>query len=151
MPRNPRDKIDRQFKVAAMRLSGLTDQQEIARRLGVHQSTISRDFAELDDQFRAHAVQDITTAKGIDVARLEALIAAIWEPAMSGKWLAIDRVLKCLERRAALLGLDAPQKREISGSLELRSYAERVAGELGLDAGEVLSQAERIIAEAATS
>jgi hypothetical protein len=72
-----------------------------------------------------------------------------WTKAITGDTWSVDRVLKCLERRANLLGLDAPQKRELSGSVELRTYAQRVAADLGLEPAEVLAQAERIIAEAA--
>jgi hypothetical protein len=143
-----RNKLIRQRKVARLRLSGVTDQATIAQQLGVHQSTISRDFAELDVRFREHADQDIAAAKGIDLARLDAMIEALWPEAVNGnaKTWHVDRVLKCLERRAALLGLDAPAKRELSGTLEFRHYAEQVAEDLGLDAGSVIAEAERIVA-----
>lgn len=144
-----RGKLDRQRRLAEYRLGGITDQITLAKRLGVNQSTISRDFAELDVQFRERAAEAIETAKGIDLDRLDAMIAGLWQKATNGDTWAIDRVIKCLERRAGLLGLDAPVKREISGSLELRGYAERVAADLGLEPSEVIAQAERIIAEAA--
>jgi hypothetical protein len=143
-----RDKLDRQRAVAKLRLSGVTDQCVIAERLGVHQSTISRDFVDLDRQFREEAGQDTATAKGIDAARLDALIESLWPAAVSGKWLAVDRVLKCLERRASLLGLDAPQKKHITGDIVLRDFAERAALDAGLDPRLVLAEAERILAEA---
>jgi hypothetical protein len=84
----------------------------------------------------------------MEVARLDQMLLGLWPKAIKGDTWAVDRVLKIMERRAALLGLDAPVKRELSGSVELRTYAERVAGDLGLEPAEVLAQAERIIAEA---
>jgi transcriptional regulator len=144
-----RCKVDRQKKVAELRLGGVTDQATIARMLGTSQPTISRDFADLDVRFRERADEMIEAAKGIDLNRLDAMIAGLWTKAITGDTWSVDRVLKCLERRANLLGLDAPQKRELSGSVELRTYAQRVAADLGLEPAEVLAQAERIIAEAA--
>lgn len=124
-----REKIDRQVKVAQLRLSGVTDQRRIAEALGVNQSTISRDFAELDARFRLYAMQDIAAAKGLDAERIDKLLVGIWADAIKGKLLAIDRVEKLLIRRAKLLGLDAPQKSE--DVTDYRKAAARVAAELG--------------------
>lgn len=87
--------------------------------------------------------------RAIEVERMDQMLAGLWPKATTGDTWAVDRVLKIMERRANLLGLDAPVKREISGSIEMRGYAERVAAELGLEPAEVVAQAERIIAEAA--
>lgn len=124
-----RQKIDRQVKVAQLRLSGVTDQRRIADALNVSQSTISRDFAELDARFRTVAAQDIATAKGIDLERIDALIVGIWAKAKAGNLEVIDRVDKLLARRAKLLGLDAPKK--VEDVTDYRKAAERVAAELG--------------------
>lgn len=149
--RQQRAKIERQREVAKFRLRGVTDQRHIAAQLGVSQPTISRDFAELDVHFQAEADADIRAAKGIDLARLDAMIDAIWSEAMKGdaKTWHIDRILKCLERRAALLGLDAPQKREESLHITLQRLAATVAQELDLEPAELVAEAERIIAQAA--
>lgn len=84
-----------------------------------------------------------------EVARLDQMLLGLWPKAIKGDTWSVDRVLRIMERRAALLGLDAPVKRELSGSIEFRTYAERVATDLGLEPGEVLAQAERILAESA--
>jgi len=42
----------------------------------------------------------------LELERLDAMQAAIWDDAMNGHLGAIDRVLKIMERRAKLLGLD---------------------------------------------
>lgn len=46
----------------------------------------------------------------IEVLRLDRMLQALWEQAVKGNQGAIDRVLKIAERRAKLLGLDAPEK-----------------------------------------
>ena len=111
---NPRRrKLDRQRLVAARRLAGVSDQRLIAGELGVSQATISRDFADLDRQFRERAAEDVAVAAGLDLARIEAMIAPLWPDASAGVCAAIDRVEKLLGRRARLLGLDAPIRLDV--------------------------------------
>lgn len=137
-----REALDRRVKVAQLRLAGLHDQRQIADRLGVSQPTISRDFAALDAQFRATAAQDIAAAKGLDVQRLELLISKIWVKATGGDLYAIDRLEKLLNRRAKLLGLDAPKK--VEDVTDHRKEAEAIAAEIGkADDPAVVAQIER--------
>ncbi len=49
-------------------------------------------------------------ARSLEQARLDALLRAVWDLAMTGDLPAVDRVLKISERRSRLLGLDAPQR-----------------------------------------
>lgn len=138
-----RNKLDRQLKVAQLRLRGVTDQQQIAAEMRVSPSTICRDFAELDARFREQATQDIVAAKGLDLARTDALIMAIWDAATAGSLDAIDRIDKLLARRAKILGLDAPKR--IDATLDIRDEADRLARDNGLPVDAVLAEAERIV------
>lgn len=138
MNKQARMKVDRQVKVGQLRLSGITDQTRIAEALGVSQSTISRDFAELDVRFRASSTQDIIIAKGVDVERVEKLITGVWAKAAGGDLYAIDRVERLLGRRAKLLGLDAPT-RLIVEEAELEQAAMRLAARTGRDKAAVLA------------
>jgi DNA-binding transcriptional MerR regulator len=49
----------------------------------------------------------------LELERLDVLALAVWPQARQGNQGAIDRALKIAERRAKLLGLDAPTKQEI--------------------------------------
>lgn len=140
-------KTERQAKVAAFRLAGNHNQSAIARALGEAQTTVHRDFKDLDKRFREQADADTRTMKGIQKERLEAMIRGLWQDATHGRWLAVDRVLGCLEREAKLFGLDAPK--EVSGTLTLtlREAAEKVAARDGLDLAAVLAEAEAIVRE----
>lgn len=51
----------------------------------------------------------------LELDRLDALLRGLWPQAVKGHGGAVDRVLRVMERRARLLGLDAPTKRELSG------------------------------------
>ncbi len=48
----------------------------------------------------------------LELERLDRLTLALWSRAQQGETEAIDRVLKLMDRRAKLLGLDAPAKSE---------------------------------------
>jgi hypothetical protein len=91
-------------------------------------------FAEIGRELgcseqRAHAIvtgelQRLNTRRSeqaaevarLELERLDALLAGVWPAAKEGEGPAIDRVLAIMARRAKLQGLDAPDKRELSGS-----------------------------------
>jgi hypothetical protein len=133
----------RRRQVSAQRLAGIADQGRIARQLGVSQATISRDFDWLDAQYRREASADIQAHKGRDLQRIEAAITAIWSDVTQGRAWAGNLLVKYLERKARLLGLDAPA----SFDLQVRAEYTRVAGALDLDAGQLIRWAEEIVDE----
>lgn len=65
--------------------------------------------------------QDTETAeyRNLELERLDRMLLAVWGDALKGHLGAIDRALKISERRARLMGLDAPVKQELSGGLNL--------------------------------
>ena len=75
----------------------------------------------------------------IELERLDIMLVGAWPNATTGDVTAIDRVLKIMERRARLLGLDAPAKvapttpdgenpYEAMSAEELRALAASIAG-----------------------
>jgi hypothetical protein len=50
----------------------------------------------------------------LEVERLDAAAAAIYPSVKQGQYGAIDRWIKIMERRAKLLGLDAPTKTDVT-------------------------------------
>lgn len=50
----------------------------------------------------------------LELERLDALMLALWPQARSGNQGAVDRVLRIMERRARLLGLDAPTRTDLT-------------------------------------
>ena len=51
----------------------------------------------------------------LELERLDELLKGLWYFAKVGNQGAIDKVLRIMERRAKLLGLDAPTKNEVTG------------------------------------
>lgn len=64
-----------------------------------------------------HAIREIPRddAKAVlalELERLDAMLLGLWKDAKGGTVSAVDRVIRIMERRAALLGLDAPKKQQ---------------------------------------
>jgi len=74
----------------------------------------------------------------LEVARLDDLLAGLWADARKGNVAKVDRVLKVMARRAALLGLDAPRRVAVT---DYRQEAETIAAEIGKP--ELVGQIER--------
>ena len=55
----------------------------------------------------------------LELARLEAMLMALWPKVGAGNVHAVDRVLKIMERRAKYLGLDAPVKVDVEGDIDI--------------------------------
>jgi hypothetical protein len=100
---------DRRKKVAANLLAGLNITQ-IADALGVNKSTISRDAAALHSEWKECRGKDTAALVELENARLDRILNAVWKKAIDGDLLAIDRIIKVMDRRAKLLGLDKPTR-----------------------------------------
>lgn len=118
---------ERQAKVASLLVAGFS-QHQIADRLGVHDAQISRDVAYLNERFVREAEQDIRIAKGLDLDRINVLLAAIWPKAMdrNGKaQVSAVRVAKeLIELRAKIVGTEAPQKIETAIDATMKANGE---------------------------
>lgn len=53
----------------------------------------------------------------LELERLDAMLLGLWPNARKGHEGAVDRVLRIMERRAKLQGLDAPVKADVGGKL----------------------------------
>lgn len=56
--------------------------------------------------------------KDVELQRLDRMQAAVWRKVLDGHEGAIDRVLRIMDRRAKLLGLDAPTKTDLTSGGE---------------------------------
>lgn len=93
----------RDRQAAALRIAGATYQQ-IADRLGYANPSGAFKAAErgLDDD----TDEQIDQIKRLELRRLDELLLGLWQAARGGNVDATDRVLKIMDRRARLLGLD---------------------------------------------
>jgi hypothetical protein len=130
---------DRRKKVAELTLQGVT-QDDIARRLGVNQSTIGRDLEQLRVDWHESAIRDFDQAREREIQKLgfvESEAWAAWQRSQQPEQAAmlsegkegkrsrsslrhqygdprfLDQINKCITQRCLLLGLQpSPAARE---------------------------------------
>lgn len=113
---------ERARQAVALRLAGATFAQ-IAERLGVTAPAAYKMVAKHLAALAKETAENAEQLRGMEIQRLDALQAALWTDAMRGDEQKVDRVLKIMARRAALLGLDAPAKQEIAAAItRVESY-----------------------------
>lgn len=104
----------RRTQVGQLIKAGLS-QREMARALNVGATTIHKDLTILRRRWREEYLESIDEHLVVDLARLDDIIKALTNSVRQGELPAIDRYLKVLERRARILGYDAPT--QIQGEL----------------------------------
>ena len=113
---------EREAQAIELRKEGYT-YQEIADTLGYRSPSGARD-AILRAMKRLLPAENVEEVRSMEVARLDAIMRRLWKklkPEAFGKdeLLVVDRILKVMDRRARLYGLDAPERQiVIEGDLE---------------------------------
>jgi len=128
-------------KAFELRKMGLS-LEAVGQQLGVSRQRvhklISKSLAELD----ALNTQSLTELRDLDLARLDDALLQMMVQMKRGNQGAVDRVIRILERRAKLIGLDAPTRTEMSGPggepLEFVDKTEEVRAKLFRNGVEVL-------------
>ncbi len=100
-------KVDNQRIALDLRRAG-HGYQSIADRLGVSVSTAHGYVSDAMAESRAQIEADAAEIKAEEISRLDGMLCGLWDLATSGDVQAVDRVLRIMERRSKLLGLDAP-------------------------------------------
>ena len=103
---------ERQKEALSLRLVGLSydaiaERLEFANRSGAFravQAALKKTLQEPADELRT-----------LELERLDSMLLPMMAQAKKGNQGAVDRVLRIMERRAKLLGLDAPTKQEVTG------------------------------------
>jgi hypothetical protein len=124
---------ERHRQALELRKEGLTF-EAIAQRLGY--GSVSSAFRAVQRTLRRTLQEPADELRKLELERLDALWENLWD--QRHKPHVVDRLLAIMERRAKLLGLDAPSKIDITHRLREIAAAE------GLDPGEVVREAERI-------
>lgn len=126
----------RRHIIASRRIQGRT-YRAIADELGVPISLVRREAGPALDAICETALAEAIQARHIEAARLDAAQASIWKLVEGGDLDSIDRFLKISARRCQLLGLDAPQKHEVSG--EVKHVVQTIKDRLVMAAAEILT------------
>lgn len=139
---------DRQRQALELRKAGV-GYQAIADRLGYKDH--SGAYRAVKTALRKTLQEPADELRAVEVERLDAMLLGLWTKAKAGDLLAVDRVLKIMDRRADLLGLDAPrrveQKIDADLALVIGREVEQAAAERGLNPAEVIAEAQRHLAD----
>ena len=96
--------VEKQVKALELRKAGVTF-EEIAKTLGY--AGPSGAFRAVDSALEKTLQEPADKLRQIEWLRLEQMQRALWPTALSGDLGAIDRLVRIMERRARLLGLDS--------------------------------------------
>ena len=102
------ERAERRSRAVDLRREGLT-LMEVANELGVSVYTAWND---IQTAVRDIPKEEADLLRRQEADRLDNLQRAVWDDAIAGDLHAVDRVLKIIERRCRLLGLDAPTRIE---------------------------------------
>jgi hypothetical protein len=82
MPRSTAEELtieSRRCQIASLFLQGIKRQSELAQRIGVNRSTVSRDLKALNARWKEAAVRDLDAAKGQELERIDLLEKEYWQ------------------------------------------------------------------------
>ena len=116
---------ERRKKALQYRLAGAT-YEAIAAELGISRQAVAQLLDVALAETRKQISEGAEQLRAEEVRRLDAMLTALWEKAAkNGDEQSIDRVLRIMARRAALLGLDAPTKAEVKQTGDINAEIER--------------------------
>ena len=101
--------VERRAKALTLRKAGHS-YLTIAAQLGVDRSVACRYVHAALAELTASEPEDAAALRTLELARLDTQLTAIWPAVLNGHLGAQATALRIAERRAALLGLDAPRK-----------------------------------------
>lgn len=113
--------------------------RDIATRFGVSHVQIYRDVRRVLSDLQHTAVRDLELYRQLELCRLDQLLQGLWPQAVVGNLGAVALALRIGERRAKLIGLDAPPVIDIEPQLRA------IAVQEGLNPEEVVSEAQRLL------
>ncbi|WP_433242552.1 hypothetical protein [Actinomadura nitritigenes] len=105
----------RRKQAIQLRLAGV-DWDTIAEQLGYRggRGAACKDVTRALEERRADLDKTAEELRAVEVSRLDRLQAAVWALAVQGEPTAMNAVLRIIDRRIRLLGLDAPRRTEVT-------------------------------------
>ena len=111
---------ERRTKAVRLAATGM-DYTQIAKQLGYHDR--SGAFKAIRGALAAEQAEAVEELRMLELARLDALQRSCWDAALEGDIASIDRILKIVQARVRLLGLDQAKDKPASGGGRLLSLS----------------------------
>lgn len=106
-------KDERQIVSLRLRQQGKA-YRDIAAKTGVSLRQAFDDVNAALEELKAVTEVEAEKLRALEVARLDAIMEKVYEAAVRGNLTAVDRYIKIAERRARLLGIDAPARTDFT-------------------------------------
>jgi hypothetical protein len=139
---------ERRVRAFGLRKAGASYRQ-IAQQLGVGVNTAWADVNAELMELRAQTTVDAEAVREMELQRCDEMILGLWPAVRRGDPKSVMAAVRVSDRRARLLGLDAPSKTELTGNLEIdHAHArETLAGRIArlssrLGTGSVASESD---------
>lgn len=123
MPRNVKATTETMWKAAQLRAAGATF-REIGEALNINDTWARTLVLRALEASKYEAAELMRTQEGL---RLDRLQRAHWPKALEGDAKAAQVVLRCMDRRARLFGLDAPIQAEVEFTATATELDQEVA------------------------
>jgi hypothetical protein len=107
----------REKKAMAMRKAGAS-YDLISSELGITPQGAAKVVKRCLERIEKKTREDTEHVLVMELARLDAMLMGLWDKARRGHEGAVDRVLRIMERRARLLGLDAPSRSQVQADID---------------------------------
>lgn len=114
-PKNDPEHAAKKLKAVELRKAGAS-YDEIARVLGY--GARSGAFKIVQTALKEMLREPVKELRSLEAARLDDIQLALWSRVKRGELAALDRLIKIMERRAKLLGLDVPSVQQIEHKVE---------------------------------
>lgn len=134
--------VMRQTQAMQLRLAG-AEYPEIARQLGYNSKVAA--YKGVMAGLKRTQQEPADELRKVILGRLNRLLLAVWQPAIAADVKAVTAAMGIIERICRLMGLDAPLKIDMA---MIRDEVNRIAEATGLNASEILAEAEAMLAEA---
>lgn len=115
--------LERRVLVAQL-LKARTPYRQIATALNVSLGTVASDVKAIFKEWAKTQVDSIKQQAALDLATMNDAIMALTNDVRTGDIAAINAMIRIMERRAKMLGFDAPT--EITGDVTIRTLADLV-------------------------
>ena len=131
-PRNIQAR-EREAEALELRKAGATYRQ-IGARLRISAQAAHKRVTEALRGIAETTGEKAEEVRSLEMHRLDTMLLGLWSKARTGDVAAIDRVVKIMQRRADMLGIDAASKHEVTGkdgrSIRIEDARTELAGTL---------------------
>jgi hypothetical protein len=123
------NEAERQLQALDLRRRGYS-YRKIAAELECGLTTAFRDCTRHLEDVREKCREKAEQINDLDLERLDEALMAIWDKVEQGDCKSIETMLKIMERRAKMLGLDSPDRHEVKTGVATPEEAAQLVRQL---------------------